>query len=897
MISFDTETTLFRPGKVAPRLICSSHAWFEDGQLEGRLIDNAKDSVTFFRNALDSGEVIAFANAAYDLAVMGQADPSLLPAIFKALDEGRIFDVLIAEALYAIAHGHLGQMPDGSALRVPGSKRPSRRYSLEMVTWLNLNRADAKEHDVWRLAYGLLDGVPSSRWDRTAAEYPVDDARNTLEVALAQVARAERDESASNLGNLREQVQAAFALHLGACHGLRVDRARVDALAAKVDKQHEDAVKYFQTLGFIRPDGTESQAAIKKAVAEAYKAVEKCDVCGGTGSVDGVTCKVQQAEVATTTQEKVKELVDVIKSVSKALDDTLERFEDENRAFTTRSVVVHSRHLRERMQGLVAAVETVAGSSEDASTKSQAYREMSRTVEEYESRKTASELAYKHSLEVYAEVESVLVESAHAANFKATDLQTAKLHTERAVEAAARAARHSALVAKFAGVACGSRGCDGTGYNLSAAPLLPRTSKLGVSTDRDTLLESGNDDLALYAENEFEKSRTTYVPYLLKGTEVPLTFSPNVLVATGRCSYEGSPLHQMPRAGGERETIRARGAWCGSPYEYVLGSTDYEAGELCTLAQYTYWLFGESKMRDAITQHNSPGVLHSDLAAGILGIPLDDFMRRLKAKDKQAVDFRQLSKPINFGSGGGMGAAKLVLTSRKKNSGFTLSENGLARDAKGQQGYWGVRFCILTGTRKACGEQKIVEYKGRPCAPVCKACVDVVAGELRPAYFRRYPEIKLYFTWVQERIEDGKPAPCYVFDPDTGSKKVARYRATNEFSAYCNNGFQSMLSDVGKLAFYNATREAYLGVKPDGSPSPLKNSRLPIYLHDEPLSELLLDSAHEAGPRIAQLMIEAGQRLAPDVIWKAETAIAFRWAKAMEPVYENGKLVPWDKNK
>ena len=171
-----------------------------------------------------------------------------------------------------------------------------------------------------------------------------------------------------------------------------------------------------------------------------------------------------------------------------------------------------------------------------------------------------------------------------------------------------------------------------------------------------------------------------------------------MLVATGRYSYEESPLHQMRRNGKERECLRARGAWCGYPTEMVLGSTDYEAGELDTLAQYCYWLFGYSQMKDIINQSGSPGILHSDLAAEVLGLPLDEFLKRLKAKDKQCVDFRQASKPNSFGTPGGMGVPKLVMTARMKNSGFTVAEGGPAYNDENKEsqreGYWGIDFAI-----------------------------------------------------------------------------------------------------------------------------------------------------------------------------------------------------------
>jgi len=56
---------------------------------------------------------------------------------------------------------------------------------------------------------------------------------------------------------------------------------------------------------------------------------------------------------------------------------------------------------------------------------------------------------------------------------------------------------------------------------------------------------------------------------------------------------------------------------------------------------------------------------------------------------------------------------------------------------------------------------------------------------------------------------------------------------------------------------------------------------------------LSLPKRCRTGPRIAEIMMESGRKLAPFVAWRAETALAFYWNKSMEPVYADGKLSPW----
>jgi hypothetical protein len=707
IVSLDLETYLLGPGHMAPRIVCGSYATADEQKVASSgLLFPAQAAVDKAREFLQAGAIIAGANVAYDLGCLAQADPSLFPLIFPALREGRIYDVLIAESLHGIYGGHLGKNPDGTPLRDSKGK-VSKRYSLDIVTSLVLGRSDAKRNDAWRTSYALLDGIDPSRWNPEARQYPVDDAVNTLEVALAQMNGRNQ-----NLQNYPEQVEAAFALHLGEAWGLRVSKPTLDKLVTEIEAKQKTMLERFQKLGWIRPDGTEDQTVLKRAVAEAYGAVEDCPECQG---------------------------------------------------------------------------------------------------------------------------------------------------------------KECAL-------------CLNTGRDLTLAKLLPTTDKGAISLNRDTLMESGSEDLAAYAEDEFKKIRTTYIPYLQTGIERPLSFRSNVLVATGRCSYEGSPVHQFPRKGGVRECISPRDG-------YFFASVDYAAGELCGLAQVCKWTVGYSKMADIINATKDPGSLHTMVAAQMLGITFEETRHRLKNKDKQAKDFRQASKPLNFGLCGGLGAVTLVLTNRRAAAGMTKTVDGIE--------YAGIRFCVMVGGAERCGVEKITEWHKRPCAPVCKHCVEIASDLLIPTYFKTYPEVKEYLNVISGMTEAMEPIPQRVWNPKTKQIEIIRQRGDCGYCDGANTGFQGLLADIGKLAFSNMTREAYLGVKEDGTYSPLAGARFPLFLHDEPFAELPAETAHLAGPRIAEIMIQAGRDLAPDVWWWAEAALTrTAWIKEAEPAYdENGKLIPWEDRK
>lgn len=833
--SLDTETPKFRPGEAAPRIVCASTARVEDGKIVGELLTRAQ-ARAIFRSYLEAGYLVMFAHAAYDLCVFAEEDPTLLPLIFRAMRLGKVYDILISQGLDAIYGGHHGQNPDGSDLR-KSTGEVTRRYSLDVVHKLVTGRSDAKKNDVWRKSYGILEHIPFDRWPVEAKIYPIEDASNTFEDGVYQMS-----------GVPQQHAWVEMPAIPAITPGLPVIPGRTACRYCDGDLALAASTPF-----------CERAPRVPNRNADNHVAQVRASVALALGAAHGLR----------TDPEKVEKLTGEAQAKNKI---AVERFQKKG-------------WIREDGTGDQAAVKRDVALAYGATGKC-ARCEGGGKVRKpkwVECRGEKVKGRYKNC--VFATAPAPERTSACLLCFGAGQVQ----QYGNPVTCKNEFDANDVMM---------EEGCDGTGLDLNTARLLPRTDKGGVGTDRDTLMESGNDDLSDYGENEHEKTLSTFIPYLLSGTRRPLLISANVLLASGRCSYEGCPIHQFPRDGHERECIRARGAWCNCPVEHVLGSTDYSAGELCTLGQFTYWLFGYSQMREAINESGDPGILHSALAAQVLGLSLDEFLVRLKAKDKFAILIRQSSKPMNFGKPAAMGAPKIVWTNRKKNAGFTVCEGGPAQNRKGEPGYWGIRFCITVGGKKSCGDEKITEWKKQPTVPVCKACCDVVENVLTPAYFLRFPEIRDYHEWGKRMIKQKKPAPSVIWDQEAQQPRIIRERGfldwDKSLSALLNNGFQSMLADIGKDAFTTATEECYTGVKEDGSPSPLGGSRLPVFIHDEPLSELILDTAHLSGPRIAEIMIASGKKMAPDVVWKAETALAFFWSKSMEPTYDaNNKLIPW----
>lgn len=368
--------------------------------------------------------------------------------------------------------------------------------------------------------------------------------------------------------------------------------------------------------------------------------------------------------------------------------------------------------------------------------------------------------------------------------------------------------------------------CDATGLDLANS--VPRTPADGIATDRDTLDGTGSERLEAWAEaGKNDKMRETYLPWLKLGVDCPINVRSNVLVATGRCSYDGLVQLIPPMA---RECIKARRG-------YVFCSTDYPSLELCTLAQVTFWVLGYSRMREVINLTGDPGALHTEFGAKMAGVDVSNeaalayFKKMAEDKGSAEYRFRFMAKAGNFGFPGGMGAPKLVLTKRKE----------------------GLYFCVASGKNKEC-KPPVLEWRGKPLTkPTCPDCIEV-AAKLRDDWFLAWPEIKPYFEWVNgiEGVEDGHGR---LITPGTGF-----VRGGLTFTSAANHSFQHLGAMAAKHAYWLISQESY--TEPS---SPLWGTRPLILVHDETFSEMPRPGMLAAGQRTAEIMRDALQVFCPDI--------------------------------
>jgi len=233
-IAFDTETHLIGPALKAPPLVCLSYAEGANAGLERH--DTAREMFEVF---LESDRVLVGHNVAFDFGVCAAKWPDLLPSIFDKYERDQVTDTMLRQQLIDIAATRRAPHPQSLA-------ELSRR-------WLGVTLD--KGEDTWRLRYGELHDVPLADWPQDAKAYAVDDARATLAVWLQQ------ETQDLHLLDEYRQARAAWWLHLMSSWGLRTDPVAVEALAERLQTQHEALKSELVTGGLMRPNGVRDTKA------------------------------------------------------------------------------------------------------------------------------------------------------------------------------------------------------------------------------------------------------------------------------------------------------------------------------------------------------------------------------------------------------------------------------------------------------------------------------------------------------------------------------------------------------------------------------------------------------------------------------------------------------------
>jgi hypothetical protein len=299
IVAWDTETALIRPANLAPALVCVT---YQSPGEDARIV-HPTDAEPLIRGWLEDPEcLLVLHNSAYDMAVIGEAFPSLLPLVFAAYEADRVTDTLIRAWLLDIASGTFRRKHVGRGVFV------KRNYSLADLAKRYAGMELKK--DGWRMLYSLFANTPLDQWEKRAKEvqelakekleqrggarqgvaglgeaglgkardedlrgianddpsgvlrYPLDDARATLAVFAAQEPHAQW------LDDQYRQARAALWLHLSSCWGLRTDAHGVEVLRRETEADIAELEEELQTLSLVRPDGSRDTKLAKRRMLD-----------------------------------------------------------------------------------------------------------------------------------------------------------------------------------------------------------------------------------------------------------------------------------------------------------------------------------------------------------------------------------------------------------------------------------------------------------------------------------------------------------------------------------------------------------------------------------------------------------------------------------------------------
>lgn len=284
IVAFDSETWLIAPGRRAPRLVCMTARSSREALpflVDSTRKDIIRKSVELWLR--DSKTILVGHNMAYDMGVMVQEWPDLLPLVWKAYDDGQVFDTGIIRMLHNIARGWSDYDP--TINRPPD-------YSLAGLGMTYFGEALEGKHgpDVWRNRYRELDGIPRDQWPQAAVDYALGDADMTYRVFQTQL-------SEGLPPDVLPQCRAAWALHLMGAWGIRTDGQAVAELEARLEESIERAMVPLREAGIYRQrrkggKWSQNKKRTQQLVAEAYERLGQSPPTTDKGNIktDKETC-------------------------------------------------------------------------------------------------------------------------------------------------------------------------------------------------------------------------------------------------------------------------------------------------------------------------------------------------------------------------------------------------------------------------------------------------------------------------------------------------------------------------------------------------------------------------------------------------------------------------------
>lgn len=221
---------------------------------------------------------------------------------------------------------------------------------------------------------------------------------------------------------------------------------------------------------------------------------------------------------------------------------------------------------------------------------------------------------------------------------------------------------------------------------------------------------------------------------------------------------------------------------------------------------------------------------HCEIASHIMGVSYEEAYRLYKAGDEWADDCRQTGKIANFGLPGGLQPPALV------------------------------SFAKSTYNVTITLQQAI---------------------QLKQIWEAAFPEMQAYFAIVKQMVGRGTGTITQLYSQ--------RVRGKCRFTQASNSFFQGLAADAAKAAYWLIIKACYVDTT-----SPLYDTRIVNFIHDEWIGEAAIARAPEAAEELSRLMVVGAQPFLPDMRIKAEPCVMKFWSKKAKDLRDhNGRLIAW----
>lgn len=253
ILTYDSETWLIQPGRLAPKLVLGSFQRSDTGK---SWLATPPDIFAQLDKWMSMPNwKIAGHNLVFDLAVLLSNDPtySRLIWLFELYENDRVLDTLVIEKLRAIAEDYMkfdSRWADG--------KMRKTRFSLEYIVEAYFGEKVEGKYgdDAWRMRFHELDGMPLERMPAEAKVYAIKDAE-----LAARVVQRQLDSFWSP--DLFNQMRASWAMHLMAVHGMRTDALAVQILDDYTDERIQREMNRLVGAGIYRKVGKKVVKLVK----------------------------------------------------------------------------------------------------------------------------------------------------------------------------------------------------------------------------------------------------------------------------------------------------------------------------------------------------------------------------------------------------------------------------------------------------------------------------------------------------------------------------------------------------------------------------------------------------------------------------------------------------------